>query len=59
MLVTQADSILAMAALAGSSASLTKVRTLGALHTGATPERWPPSNPLVAHEAGRLTLCDQ
>ncbi len=47
-----------MAALARSSASLTNVRILGALPTVATPERWPPSNPLVAHEAGRLTLPD-
>ncbi|MHB1640164.1 MAG: hypothetical protein ACYCUD_10055 [Candidatus Dormibacteria bacterium] len=39
LLVTQADSILAMGALARSSARLTKVRTLGALPTVATPER--------------------
>jgi len=47
-----------MAALARSSSSLTKVRTLGALPTVATPERWSPSNPLVAHEAVRLTVRD-
>ncbi len=34
------------------------MRTLGALPTVATPERWSLSNPLVAHEALRLTVRD-